>query len=273
MSAAASNRSHLSKKAAHSKDLDVAERCVKALAEIGRDDEAVDAVVEALERLADQDEIRCSVLAKHEAGQLKKTDEERAIEALEAAGARITRRGSGEPYSVMIMRDQDLVWLKMLPTLRSVSLMQNGVTDQGVKHLVRCDQIQSLTLSQTSITDVGLDQLRQMGSLATLSLSGNQFSARGIRGLAKIQGLRTLMWNSAMTDEQLDALGDLKQISMLYLSDVKPERGIRRSYQSTRPTHQFATFDSGPHRCPVQTPCGNSGQSDSFDNGIEKDHA
>lgn len=209
-------------KAAHSKDIDFAERCVKALAEIGRDDETVDAVVEALERLADQDEIRCAVLARNEAEQLKKTDEERAVEALEAAGARITRTPSGQPYAVMIMRDQDLVWLKMLPTLRSVSLMQQNVTDQGVKHLVQCDQIQSLTLSQTSITDAGLDQLRQMGALTSLSLSNNQFSARGIRGLAKIQGLRSLRWNSAITDEQLNAICELKQISSLSLSHVKP---------------------------------------------------
>lgn len=206
--------------AASGDDLNVAERCVKALVAIAADAEAKEAVIKAIGRLANNDSVKVAAFASHELEQLTMTDEERAVKALEAAQVRIHRDQKGDPYSVTIHRDQDIHWLQFLPKLRSVSLMQPGVGDQGIKFLVACDQIERLSLYQTSVTDRGLALLPELDSLRSLSLSGGKFSADGIRSLKHIQRLRSLMWSTGIDEQQLAAIGDLTQISSLALSNV-----------------------------------------------------
>ncbi|MCA9136144.1 MAG: hypothetical protein KDB00_05280 [Planctomycetales bacterium] len=206
--------------AAAGNDLNVAERCVKALVEIASDAETKDVVIKSLERLSASESTKIATFANTELRQLTMTDEERAVEALEAAQVRIHRDQNGDPYSATIMRDEDAYWLQYLPKLRSVSLMQAGVGDQAIKFITRCDQVQSVSLFQTSVTDQGLTLLPDFKSLTTISLSGGTFSADGIRSLRNVRNLRSFIWMAEIDEQQLDAVGDLQQISNLSLSNV-----------------------------------------------------
>lgn len=207
--------------AAGGDDLNVAEHCVKALAEISFDPDCTETAFAALDRLASDETSRIAKFAALEYKRLKMSDMDRAIAALESAGIQIRPNPAGEVFMITILRDQDLFWLKFLPKLRYVSLMRGQITDQGIDHLVECDQVQSLSFYDTAVTDVGLAKLSKLDSLTSLSMSGAKVTADGIRSLRKVSKLRSLSWRSEISEDQLRAFGDLPQLSTLSLSGVE----------------------------------------------------
>ncbi|QDV41760.1 Leucine Rich repeats (2 copies) [Stieleria neptunia] len=199
-------------------DFNVAERCVRALAEITRDSACTEAALLALDRLAADDTKRVAKLAASESKRLRMTKEELAVEALVAAGVRVQRSTRGEVYYLRISRDEDLFWLKFLPRLRRVSLSGNGITDGGLKHLFDCKQLTDVSFGGTAVTDAGLAQLQHLPSLTGLHLLDNQITADGIRGLKAVKGLTSLSWLSPIDAERLQAMGELQRLTSFTLS-------------------------------------------------------
>ncbi|MCS7470062.1 hypothetical protein NZK35_25745 [Stieleria sp. ICT_E10.1] len=204
--------------AAGDDDFNVAERCVRALAEITRDSECTEAALMALDRLAADDTKRVAKLAASESKRLRMTKEELAVEALIAAGVRVQRSTRGAIYSLQISRDEDLFWLKFLPRLRRVNLSGNGITDGGLKHLFDCKQLTDLSFAGTAVTDAGLAQLQHLPALTGLHLLDNHFSADGIRQLKGVKGLSSLSWFSPIDIESLRAVGELQRLTSFSLS-------------------------------------------------------
>ena len=204
--------------AAGDDDFNVAERCVRALAEITRDSECTEAALMALDRLAADDTKRVAKLAASESKRLRMTKEELAVEALVAAGVRVQRSSRGEVYYLQISRDEDLFWLKFLPRLRRVNLSGNGITDAGLKHLFDCRQLTDVSFGGTAVTDAGLAQLQHLPSLTGLHLVNNRISADGIRRLNAVKGLTSLSWLSPIDAERLRAVGELQRLTSFSLS-------------------------------------------------------
>ena len=199
--------------------LEMGARCVEALAQIAREKKSGAAALAALQRLAENASDRIAQLATTELKQLQTSDQQRAIAALVAAGAKIHRDSKGKITSVSVYRDREIPLLHHLPSVRSVRLTGAGITNTGIKSLVGVKGISFLTLFRTSVTDFGLRQIRELRSLDHLSLSGNLFTTEGLRQLRHVASLRTLMLYSITDDSHLQFLADVPQIRSLYLSE------------------------------------------------------
>jgi hypothetical protein len=152
----------------------------------------------------------------------KTTDMDRAIDALTREGVRIYRDPTDSVFGIMnITRDGQLAFAEHLPTLRSIRISGNEVTDAGVESLVKLKQLSSLTISRTSITDVGLRKLKALPSLTRLSLSGGDFTIEGLRQLKHVPKLRRLSLLSSIDESKLQFLKDVPQIDSPILKYVR----------------------------------------------------
>jgi hypothetical protein len=201
--------------------VEAAARCLDVLAQLARQDKSKTLALSALERLAKDQSNRFAGSAAKIVKELKTTDEERAIAALTAAGVRIHRRSSGEVFSIQITHDFQRVQLKHFPTLRSVELSGQEVTDATLDALAVVKQLSSLTLSQTSVSDAGLRKLKGLTGLNSLGLIGQTFTGDGLRQLQHVPRLRTLFLHSAVGERELELLTEVSQIESLYLSEVR----------------------------------------------------
>ncbi|TWT94691.1 leucine-rich repeat domain-containing protein [Stieleria varia] len=210
----------------NSADLESSSRCLEALAEICQDKEKnnSDAALAALRRLATHPTGRIANLAASKLKNLTMTDEDRAVEALIQAGARIHRGTKDEIFSVSVARDREVAKLSRLPSLRSATLTGVEITDAGLKSLVNARQLTHLQLMNCSVTNEGLHSLTEMASLDNLTVHKMRVTAAGVRHLAKISGLRSLALYELDGSEALEYLSEIRQIDKLTLND--PEIAI-----------------------------------------------
>ncbi len=206
---------------AKSGELETRTRCVEALVEIARDKKAQPDVIQAMERLASDPAYNLAGLTERYIKLLKMTDEERAVEALTAAGVRLHRTNDGNVFSVTVTRNRELAWLRHLPSLRSLNISGNGVTNAGLDHLAKMESLTSISISQSGITDAGLAKLEPLTSLTSLSLSGHEFSGSGLRELRKLPKLVSLSLHSGTDDSDLQGLTEIRQLQMLSVTDLK----------------------------------------------------
>ncbi len=209
---------------AKSEELEIGMRCVEALVQIARDRRDTADVVKVLERLASNRSYGLAGLARDHARQLKMTDEERVIEALTRAGARLHQSRDGSVFSASISHDRQLSRLKYLPKLQSVNISGNGVTDAGLDHLAKINTLTSLSINQCGVTDHGLGKLKDLAKLSSISISGKDFTGLGLRKLKDVPNLRSVSLYSSVNDDDLQAMASVRQIQNLSLSDLNLSR-------------------------------------------------
>ena len=175
-------------------------------------------------------ELRCHVpghvLVKKQLKLLTQSAEDRAIEALQNSGVRISRLSDGRIYSLMVARDEDLVWLQHIPKLSGVSLMNFAVSDTGMENLGKCDQISTVHFRQTTVSDHGWAQLPKMDSLRSVSIHGTDVSPNGIAALKYLKGLRSLSLECDLTADHMEAIRELNGLTSLSLEPVIFREGV-----------------------------------------------
>src|ERR1700686_4608064 len=83
-------------------------------------------------------------------------DEERAVAALQKAGATITRDDK--------LPGRPVVGVKFVGWLASILFNRPRVTDASLKDLKGLPQLRELNLAETQVTDVGLKELKDLKS-------------------------------------------------------------------------------------------------------------
>lgn len=79
------------------------------------------------------------------------------------------------------LTDGDLVHLKRLRGVTSLSLKGTGVTDAGMVHVKSLTFLQALSLENTNISDAGLLQLTGLSELEDLWVGGTRITEDGIK--------------------------------------------------------------------------------------------
>lgn len=117
--------------------------------------------------------------------------------------------------------DADLVWLKLLPKLRDLSLGGSAFTDAGLATVKELTDLESLTLADTAVTDGGLVNIEGLSLLRALNLYDTRI---GDPGLAHLKGLARLDWlvltKTKITDVGIQNLIGLQRLSYLDLEDT-----------------------------------------------------
>ncbi|CAN5218840.1 hypothetical protein BH11CYA1_BH11CYA1_34830 [soil metagenome] len=80
-----------------------------------------------------------------------------------------------------MVKDENLKYLADVPQLKFLDLSQNGLSDKGVKDLVKCKNLTTLILANNhKLTDQSLETLAQFKKLQILSLVGTSVTARAL---------------------------------------------------------------------------------------------
>jgi hypothetical protein len=143
-----------------------------------------------------------------------------------------------------------LPMLKLLPSLRSLSvsgrqrtdsgLWSVSVTDFNVSHIAGLDQLEVLDLGETSVTDRGIAELARLSNLHTLDLSGTRVTRKGVAALSGLSKVRHLkldllamqnlqileLQETSVTAEGLMQLGQKASLQQLMIGgiSVPPEQ-------------------------------------------------
>src|SRR5262249_51362030 len=97
---------------------------------------------------------------------------EEAIAKIEEKGGGVKREGDAPQGRVVAVRlsgrnftDDDLAILEALPELEDLSLLTDGITDEGLKRLLPLRNLRILRLRSKQITDPGLAELQNHPTL------------------------------------------------------------------------------------------------------------
>ncbi|KAA5542730.1 hypothetical protein FYK55_14510 [Roseiconus nitratireducens] len=202
-------------------DPEIRTRCLEAICEVARKEESVQAAMAVLERLASDPSLPINDLARQRFDRLTMTDEERAVEALKAAGVRLHLDRQGHVLSVSISRDRDVDHLRHLPQLRMVQLSGNGITDDCMQSISELTSLSSLSLSRTTVSDIGFSRLAGIASLSSLIVRQESLAVADVKQIQRIPGLRNLSLADSVGDAHLECLADAKQLASLSLSDYR----------------------------------------------------
>lgn len=129
--------------------------------------------------------------------------------------------------------DDEMPYLKRLPSLRSLYLVRTQVTDDGLARLKDLAGLEFLGIISNKLTDRALAHISGLRKLKSLRLDDSRISDKGLRKLKEdhvLDGLEFLVLSGTkITDaglEHLDGLGNLKS---LYLRDTQvTDRGLEQ---------------------------------------------
>jgi internalin A len=97
-----------------------------------------------------------------------------------------------------------------------------GMTNAGLKELVKFQNLQALDLSHTQVTDMGLKQLAELKNLHSLDLGASAVTDAGLKQLAGVKNLEKLYFGStAVTDAGVKELVGLKDLQTMYLYNTQ----------------------------------------------------
>lgn len=170
-----------------------------------------------------------SATAPVEAAQPLPSENPADTTALEEAGAKLKRDGDGLVIEVDFrgtMVDSGLIeHAALLPRLRSLILIESGVTDEQLKVVGHISGLQNLDLRDCAISNAGLAHLTGLEKLRALRLSGKSGATTvddaGMESVAKLTNLRALLLDYLWISEVgLAELAPLKDLSELYLSQT-----------------------------------------------------
>ena len=148
--------------------------------------------------------------------------------------------------------------------VRTLDLSDAPVTDAGLAALADFPKVERLILRRTAVTDAGFERFRGLTTLVELDLAGTKVADRGLGHLSGLtnlefsvwrpQGLRTLelkelralkglrrlkLMRTGVTDDGLDELGRMTDLTQIDLSDPRPRRpGLSRAGRDARLRHQ-----------------------------------
>lgn len=94
----------------------------------------------------------------------------------------------GSKYKLPVT-DTDLLRLKELRQLVSLSISRGEVTDSGLEHLREHHYLMALSLNDTKITDAGLVNLAKIGHIRHLSLEDSRITDEGLVHLCALREL------------------------------------------------------------------------------------
>ena len=101
-----------------------------------------------------------------------------------------------------------------------ISVSFKGITDVGLKELVKLQNLEMLFLYDAQITDAGLKDVAKLQNLEELQLNGTQITDAGLKEVAKLQKLKKLyLLDTKITDAGLKELTKLQQLERLDLYD------------------------------------------------------
>lgn len=118
--------------------------------------------------------------------------------------------------------DEGLSRLKSSASLESLSVEGSGISDRGLIHVVVLPHLEYLSLSNTPVTDVGLAKLRRLSRLQLLRVDGTKVTDDGLVHLKAFRHLETLsLDNTQITDAGLAHLRELPALRDLYLENTR----------------------------------------------------
>lgn len=89
------------------------------------------------------------------------------------------------PWSDFHLTSGELMHLSKLTSLRTLSLADKLLENDGLRYLTRLENLRSLNLSGTSLSDAGLAHLCELKSLESLDLCNTQVTDEGIARLKR----------------------------------------------------------------------------------------
>jgi RNA polymerase sigma factor (sigma-70 family) len=126
-------------------------------------------------------------------------------------------------YMTTVM-DEGMKTLAGLTNLEELTL-GNGVTDAGLKEVVRLQHLRMLAFhgnGSIQVTDASIPYLARLPKLQHLELGGTQVTGRGLKELAVLDNLRTLDLNrTQVNDAGLQGVAALRQLEALSLANTK----------------------------------------------------
>lgn len=118
--------------------------------------------------------------------------------------------------------DADLMRLKSLTVVRSLSLRRAGIDGRGLRVLNVMPRIEHLDLERTRVTDSSLAHLRGLTNLRTLSLSGTPVDGTGLMQLQHLEKIEKLdLRGTNVTDRALMHLRGMKRLRKLFLDNTR----------------------------------------------------
>ena len=205
-------------------DFERASRCLGLLVKLaeGKNEAAAKLALHAIERIANSEASRVRGQAAKRFGLLSLTDQQRAAQALESAGARLYRTKEGDVRSISVIQGQfsnaQMRLLRHFPKASRLSVRGEKITDAGLSHLAEMPALSSVTLLESSITDEGLEIIANLDNVDRLSLGKAKFTNRGLQKL-QTMNLRSLaLMRVSLTQETAEVLQGLKNVSSLSLS-------------------------------------------------------
>jgi Leucine-rich repeat (LRR) protein len=133
-------------------------------------------------------------------------------------------------------RDRDLVYIKDLSSLRTLSIGGPDVSDDGLRNLAGLTDLLALRLNFTNCTDEGLSHIEKLIHLHSLSLMGTRVTDAGLEHL---KGLVNLKWltlrQTRVTDAGLEHLKKLPDLAFLDLAQTRiTDAGLKRLGELTQ---------------------------------------
>lgn len=109
---------------------------------------------------------------------------------------------TGVQLTSTLVTNDDLRFVKDVPSVERLWLGNTQVTDEGLRHLRDCPKLRFLVLDGLPITDQGLAELSHLQELESMSLNSTQITDAGLLHLEKFSKLKELwLRNTAITDE------------------------------------------------------------------------
>jgi uncharacterized protein (TIGR03067 family) len=148
-----------------------------------------------------------------------------AIAAIKKLGGDVRHGGNGAVQSVGLdkakITDADLVHLKPLTTLQTLSLRFTELTGTGLGHLKELPALTSLYLPGSTVSDAGLAEIGKMRALVNLYVQHSKITDDGLAHLKNLATLRILyIDNNKITDAGLAHLKGLTEMRGLYFSNT-----------------------------------------------------
>jgi hypothetical protein len=117
--------------------------------------------------------------------------------------------------------DMSLKLLREFPLLESVPMGHTAVTDQGLKNLGKLPRLNYLGLRGNKITDAGLAHLKDLPALEGLTLEETAVTGAGFVHLQKLPINMLRLMGSAVDDDALRALGEIKTLRRVDVQKTK----------------------------------------------------
>jgi hypothetical protein len=165
--------------------------------------------------------------------------------------------------------DQTLRAAAKLENLTDLRAAKTNITDDGLRGVAELSGLTEIDLSETRITDAGLNHLRALPLLQRLSLRGTRISDKGFTFLSQLTELRVLdlagtdvtgsaianapltelvslsLYDTALTESALEAIGRLPRLRSLSLSRAELTRGATRHLRGMPELRRLAIPDTG----------------------------